>query len=273
MTLAETMFSGRHTKVLGVLFLCITLWWLILHIGDAPESQRFLFGAIYGTVTSAYGAYLGFSAMHVWGGWRSVMGKALLFFSFGLLAQFFGQATFSFYNIVLGVYVPYPSIADIGYFGNIPLNIIGVLYLASASGVRVSLRSVWLQVVSVLVPICMVGLSYYFFLREYDFSQTTLLTALLDFGYPIGQSLFVTLAMLTFMLTRNILGGVMRGRILLILIALVLQYIADTNFLYQTITDTWKNGGYGVYLYFVAYLIMAYALAQIRVMYRKIQTS
>jgi len=33
-----------------------------------------------------------------WGGLRSVMGKAILMFSLGLVAQEFGQLSYAFYN-------------------------------------------------------------------------------------------------------------------------------------------------------------------------------
>ena len=271
MNFLQQLFRDRFSKCVLGWFVAMTLWWVLLMMSEATEAQRLTFGAVYGTVLTICATVVGLKASTYWGGKKSVMGRGVMFLSLGMFAQFFGQITFSFYNIVLGVEIPYPSIADVGYFGVIPFYIIGILYLAKASGIVVGLRSLTSQVQAVLIPAAMVIFSYVMFLREYSFADVDLLTAFLDFGYPIGQGLFVALALLTYSLSRGILGGLMRTRILFILIAFVLQYVADFNFLYQNIAGTWINGGYGDYLYLIAYLVMALGLAQCYVTGRELR--
>lgn len=261
--------QDRYTQIVTVWFLFLTGWWIWLHTGDTEGKNYLLFGALYGTTIALFASIVGLRTAQYWGGWKSVMGKALIFLSAGIFAQFFGQAAFSFYNIVLKVYVPYPSIADLGYFGNIPFYVLAMLFLARASGGYVGLKSFGSQLRAILIPLAMVIFSYVLFLRSYDFADTPLLTIFLDFGYPIGQGLYVSFAILTFALSVKILGGVMRGPIFLLLAALVFQYIADFNFLYQNIHGTWQNGGYGDYLYLLAYFVMALGLFQIRLVTKK----
>ncbi len=109
-----------------------------------------------------------------------------------------------------------------------------------------------------------------FFLRgdEFDFSDP--LQVVLDFGYPLGEAIYISIAMLTYSLSRDILGGVMRSKILFLIVAFVMQYIAEFNFLVQSSNGTWVNGGYGDYLYFLAYFTMALGLIQLKNVFSKL---
>lgn len=261
------ILKDKLSQIAILLFLFMTGWWLYLLLNGSTDtlgSNNLLFGALYGTTMSIFGVIVGLTSAKHWGGWHSIMGKAVTVLSLGLLGQFIGQVAFSYYNIVLGVEIPYPSLADIGYFGNIPLYTYGIILLAQASGVKLKLSTVSSRIQALLVPGVMIGLSYYMFLREYDFSSFDLLTTVLDFGYPLGLGLNVGLIILTLSLSRKMLGGIMRSRIWLLVCAFMFQYIADFNFLYQTLTGTWYNGGHGDYLYLVAYLFMALGIFQLR---------
>lgn len=261
----DSLRKDKWTQIAVILYASLTFWWVILYIYGATEGiQNLLFGAVYGTTMSLYGSILGFKISQRWGGAKSLMGKAILVLSLGLFAQFFGQAVFSIYNIFLGVEIPYPSLADLGYFGNIPLYLIGISLLAKASGIRVSLRSFQSQLQAIFIPLIILGYSYFHFLSGYELDWTNPLTIFLDFGYPLGQALYVSIAILTFSLSRGILGGVMKNKILIIICAFIFQYLADFNFLYQNSRGTWYNGGYGDYLYLVAYFAMTIAILQLK---------
>lgn len=247
-------------------FLVLTVWWIILFLsGSKSGFHNLLFGAVYGPLMSLYGGILGIRVAKRWGGLKSLMGKAILLLSFGLLAESFGQIVFSYYNIFLRVEIPYPSIADIGFFGNVPLYIFGIILLLKASGGKFSLKSFSSQIQAVVLPLGILVFSYMLFLQKYEFDFSNWIKIFLDFGYPLGQALYVSLAILTYSLTRNLLGGLMRNKILILIIAFIAQYLADFNFLFQTSRGTWYNGGYGDYLYLIAYFIMAIGLLKLRV--------
>jgi len=273
MTFIGHLFKNKFNKFVLMWFLAMTLCWVILWFSFYGEknSNYLLLGAVYGTVLTFCAGVAGLVAAHYWGGTKSVMGRAIMFLSLGVFAQFFGQAVFSFYNIVLDVEVPYPSIADIGYFGVIPLYIAGILSLAKASGIAVRLKAIRSQIQTAVIPLVMILISYVMFLRGYSFADMDALTVFLDFGYPVGQGIFVALAILTYSLSRDVLGGLMRNRILIILVAFFLQYLADFNFLYQNISETWRNGGYGDYLYLLAYVVMALGIGQLYVTGRELK--
>ena len=191
-----------------------------------------------------------------------MMGKALIFFSLGLFAQEFGQVMYSYYLYFQKIEVPYPSLGDVGYFGSIPLYILGVLYLAKASGVKIGLSSFVNKIQAILIPGVILVLSYYFFMQGYVPDWSAPIRTLLDFGYPLGQAIYISLALLTYSLSRGVLGGVMKPRILFILFALFVQYIADFSFLYLAQQGQAYPGSILDYAYILAYFLMGIGLLQ-----------
>ena len=102
------------------------------------------------------------------------------------------------------------------------------------------------------------------FLQKYEFDWGQPLKIFLDFGYPFGQAIYVSLALLTYTLSKSVLGGIMKKKILFILFAFLMQYVADYNFLFQSSRGTWANGGYGDFLYFLAYFLMTLGLLNLQ---------
>jgi len=219
-----------------------------------------LWGGIWGLVTA-----------HRWGGRRSVLGRSLLSLSIGILLQFVGQAAYSYYIYVLGIEVPYPSIGDIAYFGTSVFYVYGLVLLAKAVGIRISLQSIRAQIQAVLIPVVILVLAYYIFLQGYEFDWSAPFKIFLDFGYPTADAIYVSIAILTFLLSRKVLGGAMRGPILFLLIALVVESISDFMFPYQVDRDLWYVGGTNDFTYLLAYSFMAIALIQIGVSFQKLR--
>ena len=106
----------------------------------------------------------------------------------------------------------------------------------------------------------MIGASYSLFLRNYDSQDLPFNIVFLDYVYPIGQAIFFSLALLIFYLTNNILGGVMRSRVLFILFSLLFQYIADSLFIFETRAETWYPGGPSDLMFVISYFLMTMAL-------------
>jgi hypothetical protein len=243
-----------------IFLLAYTVWWAYIGLHQANNNTIHQdFSGSYGFIT-LYGIAIGLVVSRKWGGMKSLIGRALAFFALGLLFQEFGQLVYYYYANYRNVAVPYPSIGDLGFFGSIPLYIYGVSLLAKATGSSISLRSVRSKFVAFVIPLVLLSVSYYLFLKGYQFDWHHPLTVFLDFGYPFGQAIYISIAILAFLFSRKLLGGFMRPKILLILFALVAQYSADFTFLYQNHHGTWKAGGINDYMYLVSYFIMTVAL-------------
>ncbi len=261
----ETIKKQWDGQFAVVIFLVLTVWWLISPSFQQSPDVRFFgdFGSIY-VIMALLGGIWGIRISEKWGGIKSIMGRATLMFSLGLFAQAFGQLVYAYYSFYKHISVPYPSLGDVGYFGSIPLYIYGVILLGQASGVKLGLRSFKNKIQAVIIPIAMLILSYTLFLQEYEFDWSNPVKIFLDFGYPLTQAIYVSLAMLTYLLSKNVLGGIMKNKIFFILIALGVQFLSDYTFLYQSIRGIWSVGGFNDYMYLISYFVMTLALLQLR---------
>ncbi len=263
--------------VLVSLFLALTAWWLYLYmtVPNDTNDVTHMFGGTYGLLALVAGLY-GLAAAKGWGFLKSYFGKAIIFLSIGLLLSEFGQLTFLYYNVVEHIDVPYPSIADIGFFGAVPAYILGAWFLSKGLGVWTLVkRSPLKLVIGIAVPLVVLSVSFMLFLNGYDASEKDPLTIFLDFGYPLGQATYVSLALVTFLSLGRMLGGVMKMPVLLLLAAFGFQYAADFNFLYQVVQETWNASGssYGDYIYLFAYFLMGLSLVSLSTGLSKVYSS
>ena len=268
----ETIRKEWQAQVGIVIFLLLTSWWLIGLLSPDKFSTRYFgdFPSIYGMM-ALWGGIWGVYVSQNWGGFRSVMGKAILMFSLGLFAQEFGQLAYAYLAFYQKIEVPYPSIGDIGYFGSIPLYIYGTFLLARASGVQINLRSFAHKLQAVLIPLVILFLGYLLFLQGYVFDWSDPVKIFLDFGYPLAQAIYISLALLTYLLSRGTLGGVMKSKILFILFALSIQFLADYTFLYQSSRGIWSVGGINDYMYLISYLLMTLGILQLLTVYKDLK--
>ena len=256
----NSLFRSLPFFIVTVFFIEFVVGWSIIQLIDSPEELNYYFGAVYGLVALIGGVY-GVKVSKKWGGAKSSLGRTVLYLSLGLLFAEFGQLVFSYYNIFLSEPAPYPSVADIGFFGNVPLYILATMSLYSVVGLKRKASNNALKFIAIaIVPPAMLFSSYWIFLREYSTEGLSKLNVFLDFGYPIGQALYISIALVILVSVSGALGGVMRPRIWMLFLAFIAQYVADFNFLYQVYHETWQNGAYGDLLYVIAYYLMAVSL-------------
>ncbi len=255
----------KHKNKISILALVIFLfffgYWTIIAIhhqqGETNSAERW--SALYG-IMALYGGVVGLFVSRRWGGLRSLIGKSVVFMSCGLLAQEFGQVAYSAYTYLFHVEIPYPSLGDVGYFGSVIFYILGIIYLIKALSIKKTtgtfLGKFWLA----LLPVVLLTCSYCMFLRGYSFDFHHPLVIFLDFGYPLGQAFYISLALAVFILSKRYLGGVMKPVILFLIFALILQYSSDFTFLYQNSRSTWKTAGFNELMYLTSYFVMTLSL-------------
>lgn len=262
------------TKVLIGLFVFFTVWWILITLFIHGQTNNAfsafgLFGNLYGII-AAWSAIVGFFVSKSWGGWKSKIGRAIIMFSLGLLFQEFGQLAYSYYIFVLHIAVPYPSLGDIGFFGTIPFYIYGSFLLSQASGVKFTTKSIIAKLQVILIPLLMLIVAYFLILKNYSLDTSQPLTTFLNYGYPTGQAIYISIALLTYSLTRNILGGVMKSKILFIIIAFCAQFIADYSFV--IFQKYYYPGSILDYLYVVSYFLMGLGICQLEIILIKLRS-
>ncbi len=256
-----------------ILLSVFTVWRLYLALNNTNDaSYNIQIWAASYQLIAWIGALCGFYFAELWGSRKSLVGRANLAFALGLLAQSFGQSIFSYF-FYKGINTPYPSIADIGFFGSIPFYIYGAILLVKFYNSKKSIRSVKNLSLIFSIPIGMLVLSFFTFFNRYQFDWSQPLKVALDFGYPLGQSIYVSLAILAFLLSFSSLGGIMKKPTLLFIFSLVAQYVADYTFLYKSNNGTFVGGGIVDYLYLIAYFLMALSLIELGLTFYKIKNS
>jgi hypothetical protein len=251
-------------------FVFFLLWWTISHFVFGISSGDSIWGNSYQLV-ALLGAIGGFIvSQNFLYGIQSLVSlrRSITFFSLGLLFQVFGQSIFGIYISVFNTAVPYPSLADIGFFGSVLCYLYALILLCRITGIKVTIKSFKEKLVAVFIPIILLLISYFVFSKGYVFDWNYPMRVFLDFGYPLFQAIYVSLALIILLFSKNLVSGIIKWPPLLL--AMLVQYLADFNFLYQAKNGTWVNSNYGDILYLCAYFILALALIKLGVVFQKL---
>lgn len=250
-----------------LIFFSFTLWWIFVQSYGVTGD---IFGATY-FIMALYGGVVGLHTSFRWGGLKNLLGKAIFMFSSGLLLQVFGQLAYAYYIDILHVPVPYPSVGDIGFLGAIPFYIWGSFLLAESSGIKINLRLFVNNKIALVVPVALVLIAYTLFLRNYVLIVSQPVKTFLDFAYPLGEAIYISIAIIIFIFSRTILDGIMQSKAFLLLIALLFQFITDYAFVYDA--KNYYSGNYIDFMCLVSYFIMTLALLSFKSIQIKVYKS
>jgi len=256
-------------KLLVVLFILLTFWWRLSPMFTRPylEECNFQFASIY-FVVALFGGVCGlFTARRTFR--HSSHGRAQLFFAIGLLFQVFGQVGYLVQGLLLHQALPYPSVGDIGYAMSIPSYFLGCWYLAQSVNVNIWLQSFENRFQAVVLSIMTLIISYGLFLHGYIFDSSNPVKILLDLAYPLTQAACLCVLILTHLAIQSDRKNLMRSVVLLALLSLIIQFLADFMFSYEVSRGTWIVGANNDYLYLVAYFVMSFTVLQFDVLGKK----
>lgn len=234
---------------LGFFALITVLWgWLFInHVQDG--FYNYLYSFLFGLVPFVGGMVAMYSA-RMWGGFSSAVGKAVFFVGLGIFCWGAGENIWSYYNFVLNVPAPYPSLADIGFAPSIFFYGLGAIYLSRAAGAQFALRNKNARAFAVLAPVVIFGIAYYILITVARGGVLVaggegLLKTVLDLAYPLGDFVGLTVAIVVSSLSFKYLGGRYIWDIYAILLGLFVMFVADTIFSYTTTVGTYYNADFG----------------------------
>lgn len=267
----EQFKSNKGFRYSTVFFIALTIWWVAIYTRYLTEGiENDLFTNLL-IVFPFVGGIAGLLYSKLWGGLKSALGLTIYTLSLGLVGQFIGTVIYNYYIYILGTEVPYPSIGDLFYFISVILFIIGTYKLNKVVGVKWKLLSSAHKFYAIVLPIIVLLMSYVILLRDYDFSEATPLLIFLDFGWAIGQVIYLSIALFAFFYSKNVLGGIMRYPILILISGLFVLFVSDFQFSYQMNNETFYVGGTNDYVLMLSYYLMTIALFSIGKMYYKIK--
>jgi HAMP domain-containing protein len=156
----------------------------------------------------------------------------------GILSFAFGQMVFTYYEWVLQQAPPLPSLADLGFLSQYPFLLLGILLLPArpipaASRARIALDGL-------MIMTALVTLSWYFVLGPLiqQEGETTLAKAV-AIAPPLSDVVLVACLLI---LASRPSEHTLRPALRLLALGLTLVVVADSNFTYHMLHDTYTTG-------------------------------
>ncbi len=260
-----SLFKQRAIQVLLFGYTIGFAWWIFIHAaGQKDTYNNYIWSVVILGLFPIIGGLFGIFLSKKWGFLDSSLGRAIFFFSAGVVAWGLGSIGYGYYNIVEGIPVPYPSLGDIGYSLSYPLYAIGLINLGKGIGAGHKLRTWKGKAAIVAVPLLGFALTYFMFITivrggEFDYQayQGENLKLFLDIFYPLGDAMLVTGIALIYGLSFGIFGGRFRWPVNILLIGQLLQYFGDFNFSYGTALGTYYLANWGDLLFVHAMFLIA----------------
>lgn len=206
-----------------------------------------------------------------YGGFASVLGRAVSLLTIGSVLWGFGSAVWFYYNTCSvwpvggcgeAVEVPYPSLADAGYLAILPFAAVALYYLMRALGMMLSdmVKSVWVFVVMFVPSVYLTwelpggwGRSYL-----YDGEGWTLGNVISGI-YVTSDVVLVSLSVILLINARRAAGGVFFAPILAVALSFLALYAADMFFFARVANETYYNADVSDGLYAVALFMVVFA--------------
>ena len=166
-----------------------------------------------------------------------------------------GQSTWTYFESIRGIEVPFPSWADAGYLGVYPLLIVGVLLLFGSMPIAGRAR----QLLDSAIAASSVGtLSWYFIIqRQWHQSDISLVGKVISISYPLGDvaALFGAVILLSTVGANRLL----RRTLYFLASGVVLFTIFDTSFTYMSLNGTYETGSWSDWTVSFGWILIGYS--------------
>lgn len=228
-----------HRKLINssftLLLLLMLVWNGYLYTLPTQDTQfNYYYNVGYGLIF-LFGALLSIIYGKVFG-YKTNIGKMLLFFGLGLLSWVLGLGIWVYYNEVVGVEVPYPSWADYAGFTYIYLFMpIGGYYLLK---IYKSLITKNLMRDSIIILILSFLVIFGLFSRPVIDGSLPFMENFFNIYYPAGDMLILALVLIAL----RIGGGKIHPSLYIFFIGLLIQVAGDLLYSYRTAQDIYWNG-------------------------------
>lgn len=233
-------------SVLVGIYVVTVIWWVSLAVRGVNNTAEAYWYNIFFTFIPFIGGAV--SVVNIRSIWRtSQLHKAQWFISVGLLLWAVGNYIFAYYNIVLKIDVPYPSIAEVAFVPAFFCWVLGMLNLTSRINMKRYLMQIFKKGATFLLPLLFVIVSYYTVLTVEKKGVMNMtgweLKNLFDFIYTIlDVIILVTLAVLVYGLIFRLLGRKNIIAIGALVVGFLFNYFADLTFAFTTSAGTYRVG-------------------------------
>ena len=181
-------------------------------------------------------------------GFRSALGKALLFISLASLAWGLGTLVMLYHDVVLQVETPpYPYLVDIFYLAAFPLAFYGLYMLLK------NITKIGFKVAANLAALPVILLLLYILIQDRFAQGTSLLGQPLSIAYPIGDAIILSFALVILGMIRD---SKLSRPIGIICISFIIKIIADLGFIATVSMGTYYVGNWTEMLHAVRFMVL-----------------
>jgi hypothetical protein len=224
-------------------------------------------------------AALGFNLTTVrrYGGFKSFVGRGLLFMAIGFTVWSFGNVVWFWYNTcnlwpsVIGCHrassAPYPSLADAGYLLLLPCYVVGLYSLGKVLALtwKEYLKFLWIPIIIGLITAYMTAPTVHVFGFKYGLSwlfdpKYTLLKNFTSSLYVASDIIVFSMTLIMLINARRIAGGMFFKPVLALLFALTSLYLGDMFFFKRVFDTTYYNGDISDVLYALSLYLVAVSM-------------
>lgn len=235
-----------------ILFLATLVWDGYLYTLPTHETNfNYLYNAMYGMLYLIGGAIAISYGLKT--SLKSNVGKMLFFFGLGLWCYEAGLIIWVYYNFVLKVGIPFPSLADIFFVLFYP-----VMGIACYNVIRLykSLLSKAVLRDSIIIMIVSL-LAVFFFFEKPDLSvHLGVIEKIINVLYPGGDGVLVSMVLIGL----RVGGGKIHPSLYFLFAGLMIQASADFLFVFRTASGTYWNGDISDFLYTCSGFIISFGL-------------
>ncbi|MEM3578625.1 MAG: hypothetical protein QXL54_00160 [Candidatus Bathyarchaeia archaeon] len=195
----------------------------------------------------------GFSLERYWRKAKSSFSKAWLYFTAGLFLWFMGETVWAGYTLILGVEIPYPSVADVFWLAGYILFFIALyLYVKIFGGALTKKTLAASMAATVVLTIIVTGV----LLTPILWVEEDPVALVADFAYPLFDLALFSVAHLGLIVFWK---GKLGKSWLFINAAIAMDACADIIFSYATAHGTYYSGHILELLYHFGYLFFILA--------------
>ena len=245
------------------LLLCIVYiaWWAAINFLGWPNRDNYTDS--YSLVALLAGV-AGLMGAKQWGLFKSRLGATIGYISLGLIFQFLGHFIYALYFRIGHVELAYPSVGDIPFLLTGVAYILALYNLLKLLVVKGSIfRPVFVLITGITCTAILSYLVYVSFLKLGLHDERGSIYSALNVAYPVVQAVYFLLGLVALLQAKRMAGGRMFKAVLVLLVALIIQYVAEFSFLYQSYHNTWQPAGTNDLAYVIAYGLMAFAILMI----------
>lgn len=258
-------FDNYIVGFFSVFYLVLLVWAGVLFFtGQINTEWNYLFNTACAVLYFSVGIVALFGIeLH---GLKSSVGRELLAISLGMFGFSFGLFVWAYFNLILKVETPYPSLADFFFVLYIPFIGYGILNLLSVFGMFYSKR-----ILGESAAIFLVAAVFIFFLGNPPDLSASLpfLEKSLNIFYLLGDAFLITLGYMLIRLTR----GRIHQSFFFLIGALIIMAVADLLFAYRTSAGIYWNGDIADILYATSGFLFSVGVTKIVLTQIKISNS